>query len=723
MIRKTPLALTLCALLANLPQASASADMSGCYWGDDNCLLEGDPILSPDNDSRDNLLRLLSEAKSYALPVQAMPSDITRSRDFYFAFHPEWGDIAPSPAAVEPEYEDETLARQMAELTLTPEQFTSSETGEHVGISDYDMEGRFVSYTLEAVKQFNAALLADAALTPEQRHTLALARMKLFYGADINDLTDSLNAFPADSNAMLFSRYITGVAKFYDGDYDAATQNFSIPLAGNQPWLKETAQYMLMRVALNKSSQHSTGQYGEFDISMIDRDNALNAQKEAQGYLQHWPEGRYAHSARGMLRRINWYLQAWPELAGLYEQALQQTLNAKELRKRVIEYDNVLGQEFYQQPLNEAFADAPVVSYIELLRALRLDSNHKPKLTQAQLDASKPIFEKSGKLPLWWDLQLNFWHATDNYAAILQAVTPAKTLPQHDILAFSEQVLYGDALMGQKQWSEARDFWLRLMKLSQDNEQQQFIQAKLAAALVYSGDVAAIFAPGSAITNLRFRSQVLKTQAPPELLRQQAMHGPNSEERTIALHTLLIRDLAESRFGDWLNDKKRIDTITPPVIGEAFDDVNLSIFDWNGDNAQPGYVCRNLDETVTVLSKNADDAHALNCLGEFFRTTKAHTDLWKDLAGNNSLRDATYRKHLSGQYDRQRYYQQIITSPKAEHEDKSYALYRAIMCYAPSGINDCGGESVDELQRKGWFSLLKTQFPGSPWAQDLKYYW
>lgn len=723
MIRKTPLALTLCALLANLPQASASSDMFGCYWGDDNCLLEGDPILSPDNDSRDNLLRLFSEAKSYALPVQAMPSDITRSRDFYFAFHPEWGDIAPSPAAVEPECEDETLARQMAELTLTPEQFTSSETGEHVGISDYDMEGRFVSYTLEAVKQFNAALLADAALTPEQRHTLALARMKLFYGADINDLTDSLNAYPADSNAMLFSRYITGAAKFYGGDYDAATQNFSILLAGNQPWLKETAQYMLMRAALNKSSQHSTGQYGEFDISLIDRDNALNAQKEAQAYLQGWPEGRYAHSVRGMLRRINWYLQAWPELAGLYEQALQQTVDAKELRKRVIEYDNILGQEFYQQPLKEAFIDAPFVSYIELLRALRLDSNHKPKLTQAQLDASKPIFEKSGKLPLWWNLQLNFWHATDNYAAILQAVTPAKTLPPHDILAFSEQVLYGDALMGQKQWTEARDFWLQLMKLSQDHEQQQFIQAKLGATLVYKGDVAAIFEPGSAITNLRFRSQVLKTQAPFELLRKQAIYGPNSEERTIALHTLLIRNLAESRFSDWLNDKKHIETIAPPVIGEAFDDVNLSIFDWNGDNAQPGYVCRNLDETVTVLSKNADDAHALNCLGEFFRKTKAHIDLWKDIAGNDILRGATYREDLSGQYDRQRYYQQIITSPKAEHEDKSYALYRAIMCYAPSGTNDCGGESVDILQRKGWFSLLKTQYPGSPWAQDLKYYW
>lgn len=277
--------------------------------------------------------------------------------------------------------------------------------------------------------------------------------------------------------------------------------------------------------------------------------------------------------------------------------------------------------------------------------------------------------------------------------------------------------------MGQKQWSEARDFWSTLLKLSQDNEQQQYVQAKLAATLVYSGDTEAVFAPDSAVTNLRYRSRVLKTVATPEQLRQQVSQGPNNEERTIALHTLLVRDLTENRFSDWLQDRKLASAITQPVIGEAFDDVNLSTFDWNGDAAEVGYVCRSLNETVGTLSKNPDDAHALNCLGEFFRTSQTHVDLWKDSAGNGVLETAIDRKRPVGQYDRQSYYQQVITSPKAEHEDRSYALYRAIMCYAPSGTNECGGEEVDKQQRKGWFTQLKTQYPGSPWAQKLKYYW
>nr|WP_287855170.1 hypothetical protein [Klebsiella sp.] len=721
MVRKTTFTLSLCALLAAATQSYASSDIEDCSWSDELCRLKGVPILTPENDSRDNLLRLLSEAKSFALPVQAIPVDVSRTRDVYFAWHPEW-DSAPPPAPPA-QSEDEIFTRQMAVLNIDPAQVMAADSAERLGTSDYELENRFVSNTLAAVSQFNAALLATPSVTPQQRHDLALARLKLFYGANITAVADILNSFPADADADLFAYYLSGIAHFYGGNYTAATQDFTLLLESNQPWLTETAQYMLMRTALNKSSQNSVGQYGDFDIARINRDDAAQAQKEAQAYLQRWPAGIYADSARNMLRRINWYLQAWPQLAELYEQAFRQTADAGELRRLVSEYDNVFGMPFYAQPVLAAFPDAPQVSYVELLRALRLNADNKPTLTQAQLDANKAEFEKSGNLPLWRDLQLQLWGATGNDAAILQAVTPAKTLPANDILAFSEQVLYGEALMGQKQWSAARDFWQQLLQLSQNPEQQQYTQAKLAATLVYSGNAAAIFAANSPVTNLRFRSRVLKTQASPELLRQQAAKGPNNEERTIALHTLLVRDLTESRFSDWLNDKKLATAITQPVISEAFNDVNLSSFDWSGEATEAGYACRSLDDTVAVLSKNSDDAHALNCLGEFFRTTQTHVDLWKDQSGNDMLEAAINRQQPLGQYDRQSYYQQIITSPKAEPEDKSYALYRAILCYAPSGSNECGGEDVEKLQRKGWFTQLKTQYPGSPWAQKLKYYW
>ncbi|WP_336653596.1 hypothetical protein [Leclercia adecarboxylata] len=714
MVRKTTLAISVSALLASAAPAFASFDMEDCKWSDEHCLLKGDPVLTPGNDSRDNLLRLLSEAKSFTLPVQSIPADITRSRDVYFAYHPEWDDLEdPAPAAVDKPAEESPLNKQWAALQLEP-----VETDQ-----DVEQENRFVSNNAGSLSQFFAALLADDSLTAEQRHALAQARLGLYAGASDEQISASLATLPADSAALLYKTYLTGAARFYAGDYEGADRAFVPLIDSDRPWLAETAHYMLMRTALNKSSQNSMGEYGDFTIDRIDRPAAEQAQKAAQAYLQRWPEGRYADSTRGMLRRINWYLQAWPQLAGLYEQQFQQAADAGALRGLVIEYDNVYGMQFNGRAVREAFPDAPLISYIELLRALRLNSDEKPTLTQDDLNASKPAFEQRGKLALWRNLQLNLWQATDNNAAILQAVKPAEQLPPHDILAFSEQVLYGEALMAQKQWPAARDFWLKLLKLSQDAEQQQYVQAKLAATLVFSGDTEAIFAADSAITNLRFRSRVLKTVASPERLRQQASQGPNNEERTIALHTLLVRDLTENRFSDWLKDRKLASAITHPVLGKAFDDVNLSAFDWNGDAAENGYVCRSLNETVHVLSQNANDAHALNCLGEFFRTSNTHVDLWKDSAGNDVLEMAIHRKTLYGQFDRQAYYQQVIAAPKAEPEDKSYALYRAIMCYAPSGMNECGGADVDKAQRKSWFSQLKTQYPGSPWAQKLKYYW
>ncbi len=350
MVRKTPLALSFCALLASAPQAFASFDMADCTWSDERCLLNGDPILTPDNDSRDNLLRLLSEAKSFAVPVQSMPADITRSRDFYFAYHPQWDDIdvrTDSPAQTQ--NETSPLAGQMATLQVEPVEFNH----------DDEQENRFVSNNADSVSQFFAALQSDAALTAEQKQALAQARLGLYSGANAEQITASLAALPADSVALTYKTYLTGAAHFYAGEYESAAQTFTSLLKSDRPWLAETAQYMLMRTALNKSSQNSVGEYGDFDIARINREDALLAQKEAQTYLQRWPEGRYADSAHGMLRRIHWYLQDWTSLAGLYEQAFQQAADAQALRNLVIEYDNVYGMQFYDQSVQEAFADAP----------------------------------------------------------------------------------------------------------------------------------------------------------------------------------------------------------------------------------------------------------------------------------------------------------------------------------------------------------------------------
>ena len=133
------------------------------------------------------LLRLLSEAKSFTLPVQSVPADITRSRDVYFAYHPEWDDLEdPAPAAVDKPTEESLLNKQLAALQLEP-----VETHQ-----DGEQENRFVSNNAGSLSQFFAALLADDSLTAEQRHALAQARLGLYAARPMSRFPPRWRHFP-----------------------------------------------------------------------------------------------------------------------------------------------------------------------------------------------------------------------------------------------------------------------------------------------------------------------------------------------------------------------------------------------------------------------------------------------------------------------------------------------------------------------------------------------
>lgn len=229
MVRKTPLAFALCTLLTAAPQALASFDMEDCKWSDDSCLLKGTPTFNPENDSRDNLLRLLSQEKSFVLPVQSMPADITRSRDFYFAYHPQWDEAVPQPAVAPVQSEDTTLSQQLAVLEIEPPLF-AKQNG-----YDADLENRYVSNNRQSVSEFIAALMTDETLNIDQRRLLAQARLDLWGRATKEQIAESLAALPADSTSLLYKTYLTGAAHFYDQNYEGAEQDFTIVLHNGSP--------------------------------------------------------------------------------------------------------------------------------------------------------------------------------------------------------------------------------------------------------------------------------------------------------------------------------------------------------------------------------------------------------------------------------------------------------------------------------------------------------
>lgn len=707
---------------AAIPSAHASFDYQGCQWWDE-CPLSGMPYLDVNNDTRVNLMQLVGSQKGLflpRLPQQEMSSDSRRYHfgviEYDFKNH-QTSTKTPSPGSASPLTSLDKLA---ASLGVSPSFAHNSDVSA--------AEGRHVSNNPHSVEAFFVALLEDETVTPVDRQRLAAWRVEI-YGSGDRMVTPQTFEVEPGSNTEAFCHYLNGANAFYRGDYDAADEHFTSALVSSQPWVKETASYMLFRVTLNKSTAKASDSYGFFDVDNVDKMAAAKARELANAYLSTYPEGRYADSARGMQRRVNWYLSDWSQLAEQYEKALEQAQDIESLHSVISENDSILQSKDAAGDVEPFISDehAPLLTFTQTLRGLREyeSRNNTPlAVTKERLDSLKPMFAAANKMPLW-DYLHNSWLFTQerNFSAVVSAIQPAKSLPANDILLFSQQILLGEALAVQQLWPQEEAHWRHLLTLAQLPEQQQYLQLKLAANLVNSQKEETIFADDSLVTNLRYRSLVLKTIAKKPLLQQQVINGKNDLERTIALHTLLMRDLMFADYEGYQQDKLLSSNILAPVIGDEFADVNLSAFDWQGKNTEEGYYCASLTETVQALAKNKSDAHALNCLSEFFRITDISINISTEIGGTEALYTAASAVEMDGKPDRLANYTQVINDPKAEPEDKTYALYRAVNCYAPSGYNHCGGPGVEQKVRKRWFTQLKTEYKGNKWANGLDYYW
>jgi hypothetical protein len=132
--------------------------------------------------------------------------------------------------------------------------------------------------------------------------------------------------------------------------------------------------------------------------------------------------------------------------------------------------------------------------------------------------------------------------------------------------------------------------------------------------------------------------------------------------------------------------------------------------------------CPGLKRLALDLAAAPGSAHARLCLADFFRANGFdqfeldHQPSRQDLGGTKTL-------FAGPVYSRLETYKSIVADPKAAGDDKAYALFRAVNCYAPSGNNTCGGTEVDKSVRKSWFTRLKSDYPKSRWASELRYYW
>lgn len=697
--------------------AHASSD-AGCYpqWkvkqGDYNGC-SGTALLSPGNDTRINLLMLLHDRHGAVGPAA--------NYAIGFGVVERLGDAEP--------FDWPTFAHA---LGPSPKGAEDGEAG------DFPFGTRCMSNMVGSAEFVDAVAKAKG-LSAEERATLTAVRIGLnpqCSDAKALDVTRDALAGVKSKTGQLFAGYLIGAAAFYDGDFAAATAAFDNIGKTKSPWLAEAALYMQARTSLNHAMEEAFDEYGSLnDLEMRSNSELIgNAANAFNAYLKRFPKGRYSASARGLLRRVYWIdhdrEKLAAEFAALFRQPFQMGTSFPDL---VQEIDIKLFSEidFELDSKLNTITDPMLLAVLDL-RAMRHSGEPgtvgygEPPIRREALLAQRPKF--AGNEALFdYMLAAHAYYLWNKPAEVLQLI-PADPSETGSYLGFSRQLLRALALDASGN-AAARPALVALVAAAKHPYQRGSAELALAMHDERSKAVENVFAANSVITDPEIREILLRYHAGPSLLRLQVGSKTASErEQRVALFTLLYKQLTRGAYRDFLRNAALVPSGTKPLGPEDYETpryTNLGLFNWAGSTQ---FACPSIRSVATTLSAKPKDARSLLCLGEFVRLNGLDPDFYgvayaldelpksDELGGTPSLFPGTRFSRLSA-------YETVAADAAAGPENRAYALYRAVNCYAPSAYNACDSTDVPKAQRKAWFDQLKKQYPTSIWAKKLRYYW
>jgi hypothetical protein len=683
-------------LVAYAGSAQACAD-GGCEmsWSLPNPHLScaGRAVLSPGNDSRMNLLFLMADRAGKG-PVSTPETDLS-GYGYGKAFF-EWSVLRAA---------------------FTPAPTNADDQSSSTDASRCDS-------LAGGANAFKSALAASGIAADEQQQLVnARGRVQLACtsGQTLPDWPGSI----ASAKGQAFLAYLKAAEQFYTGDWDGSRTGFSALRDAKAPWVAETATYMLARVDLNAAIAPALGDYGSFERDDVDKAAATRAANALKAYFTAYPRGAYAASARGLLRRTLWLTGNAQLLAREYARMLTAApVGTESAASLVEEIDNKLltqveGAEGIEDPLLVATLD------LMAMRNADYEGDERDKssmLSAAVLTAQQPVFASRPDLATLISAN-HAYYVTGDMKRVLLLVPDDARQADYGPVAFSRQYLRGMALAALKDRNEA-GFWLELIGGAKLPWQRALVELALAMNYERDGKLGLVFAKDSPIRDETIRSILLTESAGAALLRQQAADAAvDRAERETALFTLLDKQLHRGLYSAFVSDLALLASVPRNPAGESEYVAQPSLDPFREPRLSDGYPCATLAANARALAANPRDVKARLCLGDFWRLNgfdraeEWHTAPKADELGGHAK--AFAEPILS----RSQFYADIIADPAAAAADKAYALYRSVMCYAPSGINDCGGAEVAQSQRRAWYNQLKRTYPQSPWAQKLKAYW
>lgn len=721
LLPRHPIARLLASLLPLLTATAAHASGdSGCYPGaalrQPSYACGGLPILSPGNDTRMNAMLLMADSKRLSQtlpdPKKIPAADRTNSLVVPFLYdYSGWINIGQQGGS-----SDNNASSTYA-----------------------DGEGNICRSIESGSADFNDALSAAKGLPADEAARLRAARSDLAQACPASDSgngngnnTSSAGDWhkPTGLKSALgqqFATYLDGANAFYRYDFFTATKSFASASHSTDPWLREASLYMTGRAQLNAAQANAFGSDSNIDRSKVIQVSLNAAQTVFSTYLKVYPGGQYADSAQGLQRRLAWLGGNSVQQADGYARAFARWApDASNVP--LMQLANELDSKLVLSNADATKVKSPgVLAIVDLMRMRAngsFDSTQLKPITLDELQTQKPLFASN---PSLYDYLLATYHVyvdhkPDQALALLPDAPPVADAPL-GYFALSQQTLRAFALEDNGQADKARQLWSDLIALAKLRLQREALELALAINLEQADLVNRAFADDSPIQNAALRSMMLQHAANADLLRAQAQNKATSGAlRDIALYTLLYKEFTRSRYADFLADL----ALMPATPNDA-----LKPFTLPGARNDDGYTCPSARDIAATLQMNPNDPKGLNCLAEFARNHPPASGLGENTyeleppnpSVDTAMLGSKPSEFQGSPYQRMTSYESVIGNSQASANDRAYALYRAINCFAPGGYSECGGNKLPKSTRKRWFTLLKTTYPSSQWAQSLKYYW
>lgn len=567
---------------------------------------------------------------------------------------------------------------------------------------------------------FNTQVQNNKAIPNLEKQILISERKKM------NQCGDKIELIAINPNWSITTRqyasYLNASILFYNSNYSAANKIYTVLTTVEDTWLKETSQYMLIRTSLNSAYATGVDKYGDVYLDNINQNLLKQFLDNINAYLKAYPNGQYVASARGFMRRGFWLSKRQDLLVNEIVWQLKNPTSKfynLEMSELPAEIDRRVfdSSAFNVNNLKDPF----FLAVYDLMHMRESSSENYRPISWAQLNAQKDFFQTQPELFQY--LQAAHLFFVQNKAQEAQNYLPKANAKNSSYLQLSQTFLRGQILEKIGQPQNAEEYWRQQLAQAKDSYQRGLFETALSNHLAIKQDYSAFIGKKAQITqpNLQrnFITQIADTNSLQKLIQSDQS---NIDQKQAAIYTLLSKSLVHQQFELFKQSYAFMPKNAMQYKGYNSDNEQLknkpdfSNFIWNGANITPQLKCSNLETLVNQLVQTPKDSLLNVCLGEYFRSEQGY-----------SLQQLSYNEkqtsNFSGKiFARGQIYQDLIKS-SSKSDLQAYVLYRAIQCYAPSGINDCGGNEVNKTVRKQWFDQIKTDYPNTSWAKSLKYYW